>query len=184
MKRPIIERYERHTDGRILIDIAAERMEDLYDHYDKQVNFLKKDLNTSFAQYVTDSVREISGEPFLIRVSLKNPPAAEVAEKLVGSIRSYFFYMKELEVRKLRDKLRASLILFAIGVVILTLSILVTQHNEIQESFSANLLSEGLMVAAWVSLWESLATFLIHWAPLKRGIRLYESIARSEVVFS
>ena len=184
MKKPILERYERHTDNRILIDIAADRMDDLYNHYDKQANFLKKDLDEAFAQYLAESVREIGSEPFVIRISLKQPPESEVAAKLTQSIRNYFHYMKELEIRKLNEKIRTSLILFMIGIVVLTLSILTGQHNETDGSVIIDLLAEGLMVAAWVSLWESLATFLIHWAPLKRSIKLYESIAESEVAFN
>ena len=36
---------------------------------------------------------------------------------------------------------------------------------------------EGLTVAAWVSLWEALATFLIKWMPIRKRLLLYERIA-------
>ena len=43
--------------------------------------------------------------------------------------------------------------------------------------------AEGLTVAAWVSMWEALATFLIQWRPYRRDIRLYRRIAGAEVSF-
>jgi hypothetical protein len=43
--------------------------------------------------------------------------------------------------------------------------------------------SQGLTVAAWVSLWEALATFLVNWTPYSRQIRMYERIAETPVQF-
>jgi hypothetical protein len=38
-------------------------------------------------------------------------------------------------------------------------------------------------IAAWVSLWEALAMFLVNWAPHRRLIRMYERIAKADVRF-
>jgi len=47
----------------------------------------------------------------------------------------------------------------------------------------AHVFAEGLIVAAWVSLWESLATFLIEWFPQLRNIKLYYRLAAVQPVF-
>jgi hypothetical protein len=51
------------------------------------------------------------------------------------------------------------------------------------KSFSGRITSEGLAVAAWVSLWEALANFLIQCPPHNREIRLYKHLADASVTF-
>ena len=46
------------------------------------------------------------------------------------------------------------------------------------------LLVDGLTVAAWVALWEALATFFIEWPPFRRKLRLYEGLATAEVMMT
>jgi hypothetical protein len=60
---------------------------------------------------------------------------------------------------------------------------LLNERLDAEASVMGSVFAEGLTVAAWVSLWESLATFLIHWTPRRRRIRLFESIAQSDVLF-
>lgn len=69
------------------------------------------------------------------------------------------------------------------GVAILTLSIWYNEHFAVRESVINKVFSRGLTVAAWVALWEALATFLINWAPHQRRIDLFRRIARAEVMF-
>ena len=182
--KEILERYERADDGMIIIDIAAEKVEDLYNYFDKQSNFLKKDLDEDLTDYLTESAREIGNESFLIKITLASPIDSAKEEKVRNSFTNYFRYMKELELRKMAGMARTSLILLTIGLVILTLSILLNQQNEVWNSVIGSVFAEGLTVAAWVSLWEALATFLIQWMPHKKRIALFEKIAESEIRFS
>jgi hypothetical protein len=46
-----------------------------------------------------------------------------------------------------------------------------------------SVIAEGLTIATWVSLWETLAMFLVNWAPHRRLIRMYERIAKADVRF-
>jgi len=184
MKKGILERYEKAEDGRIIVDIAAEKIEDLYNNFDKRSNFLKKDLDEELSDYLSESVKEIGEKPFFIRITLSILPEEEKAEKVKNSFKNYFLYMKELEIRKMAEMVRTSLILLGVGIVILTVSILFNQQNEIWNSVIGSVFAEGLTVAAWVSLWEALATFLIQWSPHKKRIRLFESIAQSDLLFA
>ncbi|MDT8318821.1 MAG: hypothetical protein RQ824_12665 [bacterium] len=82
-----------------------------------------------------------------------------------------------------QNSTRVSLILLGVGLSILTLSIWINEAISEHESVVSRVFAEGLTVAAWVSLWESLATFLINWAPHRRNVKMYERIARSTVLF-
>jgi hypothetical protein len=84
----------------------------------------------------------------------------------------------------MKEMLRKSIILFVVGVVIVGISVFMNQSELMQTSIAFAVVAEGLTVAAWVSLWESLATFLIRWMPYKKKISLYERIANSKIIFS
>ena len=184
MEKNILERYSRSGEGQVIVDIAASRIEELYNNYDRSAPYVKKDLEPDLVGYMVDCVRELGEEPFALHVSLDTAVDDEQMSRLKISINTYFLYLKDLKVRELKDMFRTSLILLVIGVAVLTLSVWLNQLIEQNETVVSRVFAEGLTVAAWVSLWEALATFLINWLPHRRQIRLYERIAEAPVVFN
>ena len=79
--------------------------------------------------------------------------------------------------------MRTSLIFLVVGMVLLFLSILTNEELASDATVITKVFAGGLTVAAWVSLWEALATFLVNWPPFTRRIRLYERIAHAPVEF-
>ena len=183
MKKHILDRYSRTDKGEVIIDIAAERVEDLYDDYDKTSPYHKKELYQGLVDYICDSVREIGREPFIIGFRFSSPIEQALVERVQKSICNYFLYLRELEYRELARMTRTSLILLLVGLSLLTLSLWVNRVISENDSVVARVFAEGLTVASWISLWESLATFLINWAPHRRDIKLFERIAGASVVF-
>lgn len=183
MKKDILERYARTADGKVIIDITTERVADLYHYFDKNAPYLKKDLDQEFVDYLIDSVDEIGKENFVIRFRFSSPTDDTGTSKVQMSIRNYFLYQKELEVRELKRMTRKALILFFIGVAILTFSVWLNQEVVLPETVVSQLSAEGLTIAAWISLWEALATFLINWSPHRSKIKLFERISRAPVFF-
>jgi len=98
-------------------------------------------------------------------------------------VNAYFLYLAETERQKIMQMFRRSAILFGIGLAILFLSVSVNQALGAERSVVANVFAEGLTIAAWVSLWESLAIFLIEWFPHRKSIRLYQRLADAELIF-
>jgi hypothetical protein len=184
MKKDIVERYERSENGEIIINISAHKIEDLYDDFDRKSHFLKKDLNHDLVEYIIDSVSEIDGESFLIEFSFEQKSKDEAISRVRNSVKNFFLYLKELELKKMKDMIRTSIILLFIGLVIAGMSVLINESRWITNSIVGGVIGEGLTVAAWVSLWESLATFLIKWMPYRRKISLYQKISESKVTFS
>ncbi len=183
MKQPIVDRYARTDDGRVIIDINAVRVEDLYSDFDKSAHYLKKDLDSDLVEYIVNSVREIGDLPFVIRFSL----AAEVAETLMTrvrmSVRNFFMYMKQVELGEMRRIMRTSAVLFAAGLSVLTLSVLVHRGMTPQEGVLKDVFAEGLTVAAWVSLWEAIGRLLFSALPRRRRVNRCDRIAAAEVIF-
>lgn len=184
MKKNILERYERTSDGEIIVDISAAKIEDLYDDFDKKSHFLKKDLNQDLVEYMIESVSEIEKEKFIIQFNLETSSDDEAISRVKNSVHTFFIYMQELEARQIKNMIRTSMILLVIGLVLATVSVLLSQSQFMQDSIIVSVIAEGLTVAAWVSLWEALATFLIKWMPHKRKIQLYARIANASIRFN
>lgn len=184
MKKEILERYERSTDGEIIVDISAKSIEDLYSNFDKKSHFMKKDLNQDLAEYIIECVRELDGEKFIIRFNFESKEESDSISRITNSINRFFTYLQEHEHRNMQEMRKKSSILFFVGLFIAATSVFMSQSEWIQNSIVFGVLAEGLTVAAWVSLWEALATFLVKWMPYKKKILLFKRIANAKVVFN
>lgn len=70
-----------------------------------------------------------------------------------------------------------------IGLAILFCALSLNQWLGGQRSVVANVFAEGLIVAAWVSLWEAVATFLIERFPHRKNVALYRRLAAAGLLF-
>jgi hypothetical protein len=183
MKSTILERYPRAPDGRYIIDITAGRVSDLYNDFDKLAPYVRKELGQDLVEYITDSVRELGREAFTIRFHLVEPPDEAMMGRVTTSINSYFLYLKTIELHELGRVIRASLIYLVVGIALLFLTVWVNEKLTPDAAVLSRVFSQGLTVAAWVSLWEALATFLVNWTPYTRQISMYERIAGAPVQF-
>ena len=179
MKKEILQRYDRTTSGELILPISTASFEDIYDHYDKKSTFLKKDLSQNLVKYLIESADEIEAEPFVVEFSFEEIATAEIQVKITNSIRTYFEYLQELEYKKMREQVRNSFIFMIIGFFFIALSILIENETIMIQ----RILSEGVMVAGWVSLWEAMATLLIKWFPLTKKLKLFKQIANASVRF-
>ncbi len=161
MKRSVLSRYERDEEGHIVVDVSATRVEDLYNDFDKSAPYVRRDLDQDFADYLIGCVRELSRVPFVIWLTLANVLDEPRLSRIRRSLNTHFEYLAETEVRKILQMFRRSAILFAIGLGILFASVWLNRLLGTDRSVTANVFAEGLTVAAWVSLWEALAIFLI-----------------------
>ena len=183
MNQSILDRYARTEQNVIIIDVAAEKIEDLYNNFDRNAPYIIKDLDESLTDYLVDAVSEIGKEDFVIRFRFATPAAPDVITRVRESIGNYFRYMKILEKRKLGARIRTSSIYFFAGLVLLAASILFNRQTVGMDSVVLNVFSQGLTIAAWVSLWEALANFLIHWKPHRRLMQIHQKIALAPLLF-
>lgn len=183
MKKEIIERYTRGENGEIIIDISAQKVEDLYNDFDKYAPYVKKELDQELVDYIIESVKEIGDIPFMIRFRLTSPLEPKLTSRLQSSISSYFRYRKELEIDEIKNMVRKSFYLFLIGLAFITASIWVNTLYEENMTVLQKVFAEGLIVAGWVSFWEASATFLIDWMPHRNKIKMYERIAATPLHF-
>jgi hypothetical protein len=180
MKNSIIERYDKNQNDEIIIKIYSSKIEDLYEDYDKKSTFIKKDLKEDLENYLIESVEEIGNNPFIIEFSFDEKSNFSSDEKLKKSIKEYFEYLQYLKEKNMEKQLKNSFIFIIIGFVFVSISFYFS--NDI--FFLYKLISEGAMVAGWVSLWEALATILIKWLPLKNKLSILKKITKAKIKYS
>ncbi len=185
MPKRIVDRYEHTADGLVIVDVAAKRVEDLYEDFDKTAPYHKKDLDEDLASYLTECVREIGRVDFVIRFMFECYPSEEFMLRVRTSVHKFFIYQRELELGAMNKMLRTAATLLVIGIIILGLSLWVN-HIFIVDgtpSFLNTVFAEGLTIVAWVSVWEALATFLLNWPRHLFLIKLFRKIAEAPVQF-
>ncbi len=179
MKKDILNRYDRTVDDEIIINVSTDRFENLYDNFDMNSSFLKKDLSQQLVDYIIESINEISNEKFIIKFYFKEEIGQSDILQIKKSFDSYFKYLEELEKKKMKEQIKNSLIFMIIGIFFIALSIFTETNQEI----TYRIISEGLMVAGWVSMWEAMATILIKWLPLSKKLKLFKRIVAAKIEF-
>ena len=97
VKKRILDRYEHTVSGSVIIDVAAQRVEDLYENFDKTAPYHKKDLDEDLVYYLTECVTEIGRVDFVIRFMFECFPSEEFMLRVRTSVHKYFMYLRELE---------------------------------------------------------------------------------------
>lgn len=183
MKDDIFSRYESHSSKRLAIDVSVGKVEELFEDFDSAASYVKKDLDQDFVDYLIESVREVGSYDFVIRINLPSQVQEKHRKRVRKSIKNYFRYLELLERQKLQKMLWRSFLLFCLGMLLLTLSLILKGNMEQLSSMMQELLIEGLTVAAWVSLWSAFASLIFELAGIITDIRIYRKIASREVVF-
>lgn len=183
MKKNTLNRYQRTDDNKIRIEITAGKIKYLYNEFDKHAPYVRKELNPDLCEYLIDSVADIGAEDFVLEFRLLRQEDDNLIERVTASIRNYFVYLIERENRETGKMFRTSLIYLFLGLAILSLSFWINQGRLDDETYLSHILTQGLNVAAWVSLWNAIATFLINWKPQRDLIKLYRRIAEADIFF-
>jgi hypothetical protein len=177
MKDYILNRYDKDKEENLIIKIHTKRIEDLYEDYDKNSSFIKKDLKYKLEEYLFESVDEIGNKPFVLQFYFEEKLNLDSSKKLQNSIQEYFSYLMFLEKKSMKENLKNSLIFFSIGFLLIFISFSLSE----EKNLILKVLGEGIMIGAWVALWEALAIILINWLPLNKNLKIYSKIANARL---
>lgn len=184
MKKRILDRYRRDSAGKLVVDIAANKVNDLYDDFDKQAPFVKKELDYDLVEYLVRSARELGRESFTVNFSFNSELEGTLKKRIRHSIVNYFDYLLAKNSRELHDMLRTSLTLFVLGLVMLSVSVYLNHAFDFGDSVFKRIMAEGLVIASWVSMWEAIAGVLLHWQPAVRERLVYRRLKNAELTFN
>lgn len=183
MRKHIVDRYRRDDCGQVIIDISTGKVNDLYEDFDLQAPYIKKDLDYDLVEYLIESVREIHQEPFSVHFSFAEHLTEDLEKRVRKSIPNYFGYLLETNRREVMKTLRSSFTLLCIGGTMLAISIYLNLNFDLENSVVEGVLAEGLVIAAWVSVWEGLAAVLLSGPPLLKDRKVYKKLAGTTLVF-
>jgi hypothetical protein len=174
----------RTRDGKVLIDLALDRLDRLFNTLDP-APFREKDIDADAEEYIVGAVREFPHKTPLILVI--NLPESEVRvhdpEVIRDGIHNYFAYRSEVVRRELRMTFRQGRASLLIGLVFLFICL--TLHS----LFSAmgdrvlisQIISEGLLIMGWVAMWRPLELLLYDWWPVRQRVLTYRKISEMQI---
>lgn len=134
-------------------------------------------ISDEVAGFLENSAKQIKPTSFL-KINIKSKTIAENEKPVyLRAIKNYYENESAEIKRNLKFNLIATLILFAISVVVLLVLFLVVAKFNIQ------VLTEIVTIMAWVFLWEAVDLFFIRRPLLRRELHRCENLKNSEIVF-
>jgi len=185
MNSKILDRYDITSDNRFIIDVNIPSPDELFEKYDENASFYKKDLNARFEKCLLECVDEIGlRNNFIIRIGLPEDRAKETDEgHIIYSFKQYFNYciflcQKEMKTISLRMLLHLGL---AISALLLMMAFNIA--NTIAATGFFSLVISGLPAAVWVLLLTGFSRFLFRLMSQRSEIRIYWSLKNTPIDF-
>lgn len=186
MNSEILNRYDITADNRFIIDVNIPAPEELFEKYDADASFYKKDLNARFEEYLLECVDEIGlKNRFIIRIGLPVDQVPRTDEgDIIFSFKQYFNYCisicrKEIKTISLRLLLHLGLAVLAL----LLLGMITSTHTNETSGFYSLLIS-GLPAAIWVLLLTGFSRFLYRLTTQRSSIKRYLALKAASVEFA
>jgi hypothetical protein len=183
-KNPILKRYEKTSDGRIIVNVAVEKLDHLFDEFDATSKFAKRDLNTDFAEYVYECVKEIGKHDFVLRLDIPGKKRNKKKEETVKkAIENYFTYTMHLSHVEKKEIIKKTVFHFMISMLLFAFVIFL--HTKIDKETMLHLVFiEGLTIAVWVFMWPVFSDFLYEMISELRDTRIYKRIQDCDVLYN
>ncbi len=173
----------RRENGFTLIEVDLERIEQLFNTLDPSP-FRLRDLDAEAHDYIVGSAREI-GQAKPVKLVLHLPDAAAVAmhrEAVTETIHHYFAARARIARLELHDHLRIGRIALGVGLLFLGACITLRRVFFVDTASAFDqVMAEGLLICGWVAMWRPLEIMLYDWWPIRRDLRIYETLATMPV---
>ena len=183
----LYKEYRRDDEGRYIIHIRAENLNELYNIYDPSA-FSDRDLNHKAVAHLTENVVVLPHDAQLrIIVHLpKKFKKGDAERDITQAIMHHFtfgsFNAKSHIKRRIMKGFNA---LILGGVVFIAGIALATYLKSLNsQSLLMSIIAEGLSIGAWVSLWQPVYIIFYEWLPLYSEHKIYKKLANAKVNFN
>jgi len=185
MNSKILDRYDITSDNRFIIDVNIPGPDELFEQYDYNASFYKKDLNTRFEEYLLECVDEIGlKNKFIIRIALPENQAKKTDEgDIIYSFKQFFKYgilTCQKEIKKISFRLLLHLGFAALALIFM-MAFNIADTGTGPGIF--NLVVSGLPAAIWVILLAGLSRFLFRLMTQQSQIKMYLALKNTPVEF-
>lgn len=185
MNSNILDRYDITPDNRFIIDVNIPGPEELFEKYDENASFYKKDLNPRFEEYLLECADEIGlKNTFIIRIGLPEDQAKKTDEgDIIFSFKQYFKYciltcQKEIKTFSFRMLLHLALAISALF-LIMTFNV----ANAIAAAGFFRQMTSGVSTAVWVLLLTGFSRFVFRLWTQRSQIKMYRALENTHVEF-
>ena len=196
-EKRIAECYTRSPDGHVIVRLRLSSPTALLMPFegfpanfgsdaDTQISPVLN-LNKDFVEYLFARLAELGDESLLLRINLptasvEKPTPAYSADALQTAIQRYFAYLEGVRRQDLQKLVWDAALLGLLGTLTLGLSVfLEAQNTEFETGIGLLLLSQGVTVFGWLTLWEALANMLWHWRPLYQQLRMCQRLQLAQL---
>jgi hypothetical protein len=172
------------SDHRATIEVRVREVGQIFNSLDPSP-FTERDLDEDAEAYIVGWAREVDARgPFRIIVHLPPGEIDKARERDLGSaIGNYFTYRAGMLERDLKDLFRIGWRSLAVGMVVLAVSIGLSQimRTALPEWAPAQPLAEGVMIFGWVANWRPAEILLYDVWAARRRLDLYRRLADADV---
>lgn len=173
--------YDFTPDDKAIIDISLENFSDLFNSFDKKTSFYKRELDQDFEDYLTESVKELDGHPYIIKLNIENGFDGIIEDPIKRAIHNHFRYKYWREKKNVSKELKKFLYLTLLGTALM--AFYYEQYSLIKNfesvSMYSKLIIEGIDIAGWVALWEAFTCIIFGFSPIKKKINHYKSLSQA-----
>ena len=178
-----IEEHYRTENGSILIEMRLRTVMQIFNSLDPSP-FHEKDLDPDAEEYIAGIVQDFPlSQPMKIVIHLPCREAeCEEAVTLEKAIHNHFSYLEASAARDLRLKFRQGRVSLIIGIAfLLFMGFISTLISPYTTHGYVAWVAGGLLIVAWVAMWEPVNIFLYGWWPIRRKQKIYEKISLMQV---
>jgi hypothetical protein len=175
----------RHSldDKTFFIDIDLDYYRELYNEWDFSPSN-NRDLDEDLLEYLSDCCEDIPWK-YKLAIIFNLPVAVREEDKeqrATDSIRSFIRYLIRREYASGRKKLRKVAIYALVGVFLFAGAYLLEPYRNVAVPF--NILSEGLVVGAWVSFWEVFSVAFFGLSESWQRLSVLGRLLESEIIYN
>lgn len=180
-----LARYDITSENQFVIDVNIPGADELFEQYDENASFYKKDLNPKFEKYLLECVDEIGlKNEILIRIGLPENQAGKIDEgDIVLSFKRYFEYSIFLCQKKIKTVSSRMMLHLVLALTTLFLMITFNAAKTIAATGFLGLVTSGLPAAVWVLLLTGFSRFLFRLMTQRAQIKIYWALTNTPVEF-
>lgn len=180
-----LSRYDISPDNRFIIDVMVPGPEELFEKFDENASFYKKDLNERFERYLLECVDEIGlKNKHVIRIGLPSDQEKKIDETDIGfSFKQYFDYSIYICEKELKSASFRMLLHIILAISSLVLMFAVNLPDNLPDLNTLVLLISGLPAAIWVLLLTGFSRYLFRSFTQRKQIKIYQTLKNTPVEF-
>ncbi|NLT18711.1 MAG: hypothetical protein BWX72_01346 [Firmicutes bacterium ADurb.Bin080] len=178
--KDVYKYYETDNSYHVVIDLDTYR--DIYSEWDYSP-FNNRELDGSLLRYIMECSYEIGLKKNMALDFYvpDNIVSDEKEQKSIEGFRRYFNYQIRKIKSEMMDSLKKLFVLILVGTALLTAGNVI--NAVIPERIAAEIVSEGLIIGAWVAVWEIFHTLFFSVSDIFKKLKHYERLRRIPITY-